>query len=317
MGQHFLLSAKARTLSLKTIMAMTDDDAHARFEAIRFADNGGAAFCPRCGCTAVYAFTSRKIWKCKACSHQFSVTSGTIFSSRKLPIRDYLLAIALFVNSVKGISALQLGRDLDIQYKSAFVLAHKLREAIGAVQSDATLSGEVEIDGAYFGGHSKPANEKKDRQDRRLAEEQTGKRQVVVVARERGGRTITTVAESEAAAVPSIRATVAAGSVIHADEAAGWDRLHAHYEMRRINHSVAYSLDGACTNQAESFFSRLRRAEIGQHHHISGQYLSAYAGEMAWREDNRRQSNGALHEMATHAALSHPVSRTWAGYWQR
>ncbi len=317
MGQHFLLSAKARSLSLKSIMAMTDDEAHARFEAIRFADNGGAAFCPRCGCTAVYAFTSRKIWKCKACSHQFSVTSGTIFASRKLPIRDYLLAIALFVNAVKGISALQLGRDLDVQYKTAFVLSHKLREAIGAGQANETLSGEVEIDGAYFGGHSKPSNEKKDRQDRRLAEEQTGKRQVVVVARERGGRTITTVAGSEAAAVPSIRATVAAGSVIHADEAAGWDRLHAHYEMRRINHSVAYSLDGACTNQAESFFSRLRRAEIGQHHHISGQYLSAYAGEMAWREDNRRQSNGALHEMATRAALSHPVSRTWAGYWQR
>jgi hypothetical protein len=104
---------------------------------------------------------------------------------------------------------------------------------------------------------------------------------------------------------------------VHADEAGGWDRLHAHYDMRRINHSVAFSLNGACTNQAESFFSRLRRAEFGQHHHISGKYLAFYAAEMAWREDNRRVANGAQHESATGAALAHPVSRVWKGYWQR
>ena len=92
-------------------------------------------------------YAARKIGKCKACSHQFSVTSGTIFSSRKLPIRDYLAAIALFVNAVKGMSVLQLGRDLDFQYKTVFVLAHKLREAVGADMVGAKLSGEVEIDG--------------------------------------------------------------------------------------------------------------------------------------------------------------------------
>src|SRR5580700_2671689 len=174
-------------------MRMSDDQAHAKFTAIRFAANGGAAYCPKCECTAVYTYAARRIWKCKACGHQFSVTSGTIFASRKLPIRDYLAAIVIFVNAVKGVSALQLGRDLDVQYKTAFVLAHKLREAIGAQQSEGTLSGVVEVDGAYVGGHSKPANEITDRKDRRLAEEQTGKRQSVVVARERGGRTLPVV----------------------------------------------------------------------------------------------------------------------------
>lgn len=173
------------------------------------------------------------------------------------------------------------------------------------------------MDGAYFGGHSKPANEKADRKDRRLAEEQTGKRQVVVVARERGGRTLPMIVRKEADATALIRQRVAPGSIIYADEAAGWDTLHAHYDVRRINHSVAYSLGGACTNQAESFFSRLRRAELGQHHHISGKYLRFYAAEMAWREDRRRVDNGALHQAATGAALAHPVSRVWAGYWQR
>ncbi len=115
MGQHFLLSAKARTLSLGAILRMTDDEAHARFQAIRFADNGGEPFCSRCECLVVYAMATRRLWKCKECRHLFSVTSGTIFASRKLPIRDYLAAIAIFVNAVKGISALQLGRDLDVQ----------------------------------------------------------------------------------------------------------------------------------------------------------------------------------------------------------
>jgi hypothetical protein len=126
-----------------------------------------------------------------------------------------------------------------------------------------------------------------------------------------------TVAASESAGVPFVASVVAPGSVVHADEAGAWDRLYAHYDMMRINHSVAFSLEGACTNQAESYFARLRRAEMGQHHHISGKYLLAYAQEMAWREDNRRQPNGSLHEMATGAALTHPVSRVWAGYWQR
>jgi len=194
-------------------------------------------------------------------------------------------------------------------------MAHKFREVIGAGHMSGSLSGVVEVDGAYVGGHTKMENKKADRPDRRL--HVSAKRQSVVVARERGGRTLVTVAATEAAAVPFIRSVVQPGAIVHADEAGGWDRLHAHYEMRRINHSVAFSRGGACTNQAESFFARLRRAEMGQHHHISGKYLLAYAAEMAWREDNRRVSNGSQHLALTGAALAHAVSRVWKGYWQR
>jgi transposase-like protein len=241
-------------------MRMTDDQAHAAFVAIRWADNGGEAFCPRCGCVAVYAYAARRIWKCKACDHQFSVTSGTIFASRKLPIRTYLAAIAIFVNAAKGLSALQLGRDLDVQYKTAFVLAHKLREAVGSGQDKAVLSGHVEVDGAYFGGSIRQENRKADRIDRRLAIHQTGKRRCVVALRERGGRVLPLVIAAEDDAVPIVRKVVVAGSTVYADEAPGWDALHASYEAKRINHSIAFSDDGACTNQVESFFSRLRRA---------------------------------------------------------
>lgn len=317
MSQHFLLSAAARTLSLASVARMSDEEAHARFVAIRWADNGGEPYCPKCGCVTVYAYITRKLWKCRACRYQFSVTARTIFADRKRSIRDYLLAIAIFANGAKGHSALQLSRDLDCQYKTAFVLAHKLREALGAVvQSGPELSGEVHVDGMYTGGSQKPKNRKAERVDRRLAEEQTGKRQVVVVAREVLGRTLPFVVPRESAAIPLIRQHVASGAIIMADEAAGWDRLHGSYDTRRVNHSVEYvAADGANVNQAESWFSRLRRAEYGVHHRISGRHLQQYANEMAWREDARREPNGLQWRRITGAALRHPMSETWRGYW--
>lgn len=297
---------------------MSDEEARDTFRRIRWADNNGEPYCPRCGCLNVRALSTRPVWKCRGCKHQFSVTSGTIFDNRKLAIRDYLLAIAIFCNGAKGHSALQLSRDLDCQYRTAFVLAHKLREAMGATLDDGTeLKGEVEVDGLYAGGHRKPANMADKRVDRRLAEERTGKRQVIVVIRERNGRALPFVFGKESDAIPTIRQKVASGTILYADESRQWDTLHASYDTRRINHSEAYSKDGASTNWAESYFSRLRRSEIGVHHRISGGYVSAYANEMAWRENHRRIASGAQWNKIIAASLAHPVSSRWAGYWQR
>lgn len=317
MSQLFLLSKAARSLNLAKVARMSDAEAVAAFQNIRWATTGGDPVCPRCQCGAVYSYATRQLWKCKACSHQFSVTSGTIFANRKLPVRDYLLAIAIFVNGAKGHAALQLSRDLDCQYKTAYVLSMKIREALAAENNGAKLAGEVEIDGGYFGGHVRPANRREDRRDRRLAENQTGKRRVVVVMRERNGRSLPFVFKAEGQSIETIAKHIAPGSIVHADEAGHWDALHSLYLTKRINHQDAYSDGEACTNQAESFFSRLRRAEIGTHHHIAGPYLGAYSSEMAWREDNRRVSNGVQFLMATGAALQHPISRQWKGYWQR
>ena len=317
MAQHFLLSPLARSLSLAKVARMSDDEARDAFRVIRWASTEGAPACPKCGCLGVYDLPKRKLRECKGCEHQFSVTSGTIFAGRKLPVRDYLLAIAIFCNGAKGHSALQLSRDLDIQYKSAFVLSHKIREALAAETKDETVSGVVSVDGAYFGGHIRPANHKENRVDRRLAANQTGKRQVVVIAREKNGKTLPFVFKTEAASVETIASVIKPGSTVHADEATHWDMLHERFLTKRINHQESYSDGEACTNDAESFFSRIRRAEIGIHHHISGRYLSAFASEMAWREDNRRVSNGEQYLMAANAALAHPVSRQWKGYWQR
>src|ERR1700686_3138891 len=198
MPQHFLQSAKARTLSLSAVLRMTDQEAEAAFVRIRCAASEGKPVCPHCECPTVYdcrKSNGAPRWRCKACRKDFSVTSGTLFAFHKMPLRSYLMAIAIFANEVKGKSMLALSRDLGTQYKTAFVLAHKMREAMSAEARQTAIGGagkRAEIDGGYFGGYVKPANKRENRVDRRLRRNQSGKRKVVVVIRERGdsGRTL-------------------------------------------------------------------------------------------------------------------------------
>src|SRR5262245_6301250 len=97
-GQHFLLSTQARTLSLAKVMRLSEEDAWQTFKDIRWAENNGDPICPRCGVVDIYWLNDNRRFKCSGCAHKFSVTSGTIFASRKLAIRDILAAIAIFVN---------------------------------------------------------------------------------------------------------------------------------------------------------------------------------------------------------------------------
>jgi len=248
------------------------------------------------------------------------VTSGTLFASHKRPLRDYLAAIAIFCNEVKGKSALALSRDLGLAYKSAFVLLHKLREAMAEELKGRVIGGEgkiAEVDGGYFGGYVKPANHVENRRDRRLWANQSGKRQVVVIVRERDGNSVPAVFRTEGAAQSWIKSRIAKGTVVNADEAGSWNDLHSKFEMKRINHQEAYSENGACTNMAEEYFSRLRRAEVGHHHHIAGTYLLRYAQEASWREDNRRVTNGEQVRTVAQLAMKRGPSVDFSGYWQR
>jgi transposase-like protein len=223
MPQHFLLSAHARSLSLSAVLRMSGEEVERAFVGVRWPDS--KPVCPHCECEAVYECrrpSGALRWRCKACRQDFSVTSGTLFAFHKMPLRSYLAAIAIFVNEVKGKSALALSRDLGCQYKTAFVLAHKLREAMASELKGMRVGGAgqvVETDGAYFGGYVKPANHKENRRDRRLAENRTGKRRVVVVVRERDGRTLPAVFRSEGAALGWIASRVAPSTHLMADEA--------------------------------------------------------------------------------------------------
>jgi transposase-like protein len=301
---------------------MSDQEAEMVFRSVRWTD--GKAICPHCECPTVYECrrpSGALRFRCKACRKDFSITSGTLFAFHKMPLRNYLAAIAIFCNEVKGKSALALSRDLDVQYKTAFVLAHKLREAMASELRGMKVGGQdrtVEVDGGYFGGYVKPANHKELRRDRRLAKNQNGKRQVVVVMRERDGRTLPSVHRSESAALSFIASRVLPGTQIMADEAGSWNDLHGRFAVSRIDHSKLYSDgSGVYTNGAEEFFSRMRRAEIGHHHHIAGAYLVRYAQEAAFREDHRRMDNGSQVNMVARLAMACRPSVDFCGYWQR
>ena len=222
--------------------------------------------------------------------------SGTLFASHKLPLRCYLAAIAIFCNEVKGKSALALSRDLSVSYKCAFVLLHKLREAMAEELKGRTLGGEGKVVGSRW------RILRRLREARQLTREpprpspcsktRSGKRKVVVIVRERDGNSLPAVFRSESMHW-ILSAPRRQGDHVNADEAGSWEELHrplsrsARSTIKRLT-----ALDGACTNWAEEFFSRMRRAEIGHHHHIAGAYLLRYAQEASWREDNRRVSNG-------------------------
>lgn len=321
--QHFLLSRKAKSLSLAQVFRLTDAEAEQMFREVRWTETQGQAVCPHCGGLDPYECrrpNGSLRFRCQACAKDFTVTSGTLFASHKLPLRAYLAAIAIFCNEVKGKSMLAMSRDLGLSYKAAFVLCHKMREAMSEEMKGRMIGGEgreASVDGAYFGGYVKPANIKEDRKDRRLWQNKSGKRKCVVIVRERDGKSLPAVFRTEAQALNFIRARVAKGTVINADESNAWNDLHARYEMKRINHEEAYSLNGACTNDAEGFFSRLRRAETGHHHHIAGAYLLRYAQEASWREDNRRVPNGDQVQRVATLAMMRKPSVDFSGYWQR
>lgn len=112
---------------------------------------------------------------------------------------------------------------------------------------------------------------------------------------------------TEGQALNFVKSRIARGTVVNADESANWNELHSRFEMKRINHEQAYSLDGACTNWAEEFFSRMRRAEIG-HHHIAGAYFLRYAQEASRGEDNRCASNGEQVNRVADLALASKAS---------
>ena len=246
-GQHYLLSAEARSLSLMQIMRLSDDQAFDMFKEARWGK--GPVACPCCGGVEHYWLKNRSQWRCKhkECGKQFSITSGTIFHSAKMPLRVYLAAIALYSNCAKGMSALQMSRDLDVQYKTAFVLCHKMRESMVDVHTE-KLTGTVEMDAAYVNKYVRPANKVEQRVDRRKAENQNPKKRAIVVIRQRSvsgkgadkTRTFLTNSENQKTTLKLALDNIDTSATIHADEHHAYDVLHAALPMQRVVHAEHY-----------------------------------------------------------------------------
>ena len=164
----------------------------------------------------------------------------------------------------------------------------------------------------------KPANLQEDRVDRRLAKNQSGKRKV----RRRDPRArrrdaCRACSSRKATRCHGSSSRVVKGTVLHADEASVMERSARALRDEAHQSPAGLQLDGACTNWAESYFSRLRRGEIGHHHHIAGPYLLRFAQEAAWREDNRRVRTASRWSGSPSWRSGVSKSVDFCGYWQR
>jgi hypothetical protein len=221
------------------------------------------------------------------------------------------------VNEPKGISAIRLSHLLETSYKTAFVLGHKLREVVTAHQSTLKLGGEVEIDAMHCGGYMKPAKDKPSKRNRRKLFRNKEKEKVIMVIRERFGRSRCSLVPHESMMSEVLGPVLERDAMVFSDSFSGSARIAARYQAFRVNHSKGYADGMISTNHAESFFSRLRRKELGTHHKIAGPYTLEYANTACWLEDNRGLGNGERYNQMLTLTGGHPVSRTWKGYWQR
>ena len=305
---------------------MSDAEVTTLFAELRWG-TGSEQICPHCGAVDKHRFVKlQKRWRCRHCYKGFSVTSGTVFQNHKLPLQVILGAALLYANSVKGISALQMARDLDVQHKTAFVLLHKIRETLWLTRDTDKFSGEVEVDGGYMHTYIRPERKKADRKDRRLAENQNKDKCVMLVLRERHPerkrgakrtRVVILKSENEADIRSVLLANVEVGSKIFTDEASGYTTLGTHWDHHVVVHDEEFSTDnGVNENQAESYIARFRRLVMGQIHKLKRKYLDVYANEVAFREDRRRVSNGSFVRQVMSQCLRSGPSRDWSKYWQ-
>jgi transposase-like protein len=349
--QNFLSHASTRDFTVADVAEMPEDACYWRFVEMRFGSRTQVA-CPDCQVNDKHYYRpDRRQWRCKHCHHTFSVTSGTVLHSRKLDFKRILLAVAWFVSGAKGVAALHTHRVLNVQAKTAFLLNQKIREAVSLIRELPPLRGVIELDGGHFGGRPRSGRvRRRPGKDKQVAAkilsqmaaqnagkampkakpsrenvERLKKRRIVFVMRQHSGlhglgavatRVFVLSAETAAQVRAPILSLVQSGSTVMSDENAAYSWVSKHFEHHVVNHQLEYSsATGINENQAEAFFSRLRRYVLGIGHKFEPKYVLDYAREMAWREDCRRQTEGTKTDALTRGLLRFHKSK-WRGYFQ-
>ena len=242
--------------------------------------------------------TRRKLWRCKACAKQFTVTVGTIFEDSHIDLNKWLLAFYLLSASKKGMSALQIQRMLRLgSYRTAWFMCHRIRESMSE-PADRQLVGIVEADETYIGGN--PRNRHKGQRGTPKRGRGTNKAPVVALV-ERGGRVRSAhVANLSGDKVKSlIRTHVHTDSTIMTDSLGiyrGLDNEFAGHET--VNHAHEYVRGNAHTNTAENFFSLLKRGINGSYHFVSKAHLHRYLNEFDFRYNARHLTDSERTRLA-------------------
>jgi transposase-like protein len=253
--------------------------------------------CPKCKSKERIGTRKDGFYRCHVCKLDFTVRTGTIFERSHVPLHKWIYAMYLLVTARKGISSLQLGKEIGITQKSAWFVLQRLREACG---NDLTmLRGIVEMDEAYLGGLEKSKHESK-----KLRAGRGGVGKIAVIGmRERGGRT-------KALSVPEVdRRTlylaamrnIEKGSAIHTDESKGYVGINRlSYDHQTINHGKGeYVRKGVTTNNVESVFAVMKRGLHGVYHHASPKHIDRYIDEFTWRLNDGNVKRHSLERLAS------------------
>ena len=267
------------TMNLVKLMEKyhSEEECRAELEELRW-PNGIA--CTRCGSTDIRNSYTRNTYDCGSCGYEFSVTSGTMLHDTHLPLKKWLIAAYLMIESRKGMSANQLKRSLDVSYKTAWYLTHRIRAAMDEAYPF-PLKGKVEIDETFVGG--KIRGKGRGYKDNKA---------VVVGAVQREGKIILQVIQGrDRKTLHDFIGTVTADETeaYFTDEWAPYQGIaDANTRHETVNHSIEEWVRGeAHTNTVEGVWSLLKRSIVGAYHQVSVKHLQAYLDELEWRFNNR------------------------------
>jgi transposase-like protein len=248
--------------------------------------------CPVCGLGDRVSVRKGGFYRCNQCKEDFTVRTGTIFERSHVPLHKWIYAMYLLVTARKGISSMQLAKEIGITQKSAWFVLHRLREACGSKLEK--LKGIIEIDETFVGGKETNKHEWK----KLKAGRGTVGKTPVIGMRERGGRTVAMPIEGvdRATVQAVIERHVEVGSTLHTDESGAYSGIHfSGYDHDTVNHGAGeYVREDVTTNGIESVFAVLKRGLIGVYHHASPKHLDRYVDEFSFRLNEGNVKNHTL-----------------------
>jgi transposase-like protein len=277
----------------------TESDCISHLESVRWK---GRPVCPYCQSDRVTSARKERRHHCNNCNTTFSVTVGTIFHHTHLPLQKWLLAVSIVLNAKKGLSSLQLSRDLEVNKNTGWRMGMQIRKAMAERGQRELLSGIVEMDETYVGGKPRKGNTGSSGQDggnKSRRGRGTTKTPVVGIL-ERGGRVRTKVVKKDDLTAKKLAALVRQHvdidyAILNTDEYKGYIRVKRFMEHRVVNHAREYvAADGTHINALESFWALVKRGIAGQYHHVTVRYLPRYLDEFSYRFDRREMDREHL-----------------------
>lgn len=277
----------------------------------RHSPDGENAYCPKCETERRFkryaTKQQRQSWTCTGCGHHIHPTAGTIFAKSSRPLTEWFYVMFLVSSSRCGVAAKQVERELGVNYKTAWRMLNRVRDALMA-QDDAPLSGEVEIDETFVGGKIREGERRRFKAEGRANRgPYTKPRPMVFGAVERKGRIRAEVLPTHRrpALEGKVREFVLPGSMVYTDDWSGYDKLARRYRHRRINHSQRVYVSGNVhTNTIEGFFGHFKTDVRGTHHSISKRWLPSYLNEWVWKWNHRDDDRAMFRQLLQRAVAT-------------